>query len=81
MGFIISIFYIYIKFIQKVNKLQRHMFHVNSGEAEAGKHSWERNHSMEGKKERDRKPPKKLYVPQFLSSAQKMESIGNRQNI
>lgn len=47
------------------------MFHVNSGEAEAGKHSWERNHSMEGKKERNNKPPKKLYVPQFLSSFQK----------
>jgi hypothetical protein len=71
MGFFISIFYIYIKFIQKFNKLQRHMFHVNSGEAEAGKHSWERNHSMEGKKERNNKPPKKLYVPQFLSSFQK----------
>ena len=47
------------------------MFHVNSGEAEAGKRSRERNHSMEGKKERNNKPPKKLYVPQFLSSFQK----------
>jgi hypothetical protein len=52
MSFIISIFYIYIKFIQKFNKPQRHMFHVNSGEAEAGKHSWERNQSMECKKGR-----------------------------
>lgn len=52
MGFFISIFYIYIKFIQKFNKPQRHMFHVNSGEVEAGKHSWERNYSIERKKER-----------------------------
>ena len=29
------------------------------------------------KKERNNKPPKKLYVPQFLSSVQKMESVEN----
>jgi len=32
-------------------------------------------------KRRDSQFPKKLYVPKFLSPFQKMESIGNGQNI